>query len=128
MSKLLNKCPSSVLNIIFSLRKEMIDGDIIANCVQNNGLYRTFIKAISFGKLSVVEYLVSKGADIHAGDDWALQMASYNGNLPMVEYLVSKGADIHALNNKALQLASLMGHLHVVEYLKSCKNRVKIVN
>ena len=114
---LLNKCPSSVLNIIFSLRTEMIEGDIITDYINNNGLNNTLIKAVISGHLPIVKYLVSEGADIHTIDDYALRLASYSGHLAIVEYLVLKGANIHAQNDNALRLASEKGHLHVVKYL-----------
>ena len=58
------------------------------------------------GHLHVVEFLVSKGADIHAHNDYALKWASENGHLSVVKFLVSKGANIHACNDIALKYAS----------------------
>jgi len=48
------------------------------------------------GNLSVVKYLVENGADIHTADDYALRWASQCGHLPVVKYLLEKGANIHA--------------------------------
>ena len=47
----------------------------------------------------------------------ALRIASRCGNLPLVEFLVSKGADIHNGNNIALIWASYYGHLDIVKFL-----------
>ena len=49
----------------------------------------------------------------------ALRLASGKGKLEVVKYLVSKGADIHAENDMALRWASRMDRLDVVNYLKS---------
>ena len=49
------------------------------------------------GYLPIVEYLISKGANLEAKDNWKdspLHYASKNGSLPIVEYLLSKGANI----------------------------------
>ena len=46
-----------------------------------------------------------------------LNMQVHNGHLAVVKFLVSKGADIHANNDYALIYASQNGHLHVVEFL-----------
>jgi len=71
--------------------------------------------------LKVIKRLVKEGADIHANNDLALRLASYNGYLGIVKYLVSKGADIHVFDDYALIWASRNGHLSVVKYLKSIK-------
>jgi len=41
----------------------------------------------SDGHLDVVKFLVDKGANIHACDDFALHWASANGQLEVVDYL-----------------------------------------
>ena len=71
------------------------------------------------GHLEVVKYLVSKGADVTAGDNFAVGLASRNGHLEVVKYLVSKGADITADDNYAVKWASRNGHLEMVKYLVS---------
>ena len=71
------------------------------------------------GYLSIVKFLVNKGANIHAEDDYALKWSVYNGYLPIVKFLVSKGANIHANNDLALRWSVREGHLPVVEFLKN---------
>ena len=44
---------------------------------------------------------------------------SENGHIEVVRYLVEKGADIHAQNDYALIAASFIDHIEVVNYLKS---------
>ena len=70
-----------------------------------------------YGHLEVVKYLIENGADVHARDDEALRYASLNGHLEVVRYLTEQGANIHADDDLALIWASLKGHLEVVKYL-----------
>ena len=86
---------------------------------KNINLQQKLIEYSKLGYLLVVQYLVSKGANIHAGNDQALQLAAQNGHLPVVQYLVSIGANIHAGNDYALRWAARNGHLPVVQYLVS---------
>ncbi|AAV50298.1 putative ankyrin repeat protein [Acanthamoeba castellanii mimivirus] len=71
------------------------------------------------GHLKVVEYLVSLGADIKSDGDYAVRWASENGHIDVVKYLVSQNADIRADNDYAVKWASSNGHLEVVKYLVS---------
>ena len=57
------------------------------------------------------------GVDIHAYNDWVLQLSAGNGHLEVVKYLIDNGADIHADDDLALQLAARNGYLEVVRYL-----------
>ncbi len=63
---------------------------------------------IIFGKrsdLSNVEtfkYLLKKGANVHAGDDYALSWAAENGYLAVIQTLVNNGANVHAIIYKAI--------------------------
>ena len=63
--------------------------------------------------------MVQHGANIRAGEDWALRYASHNGHLEVVKHLVEQGADIHAYNDQALEWAAAEGRLDVVNYLES---------
>ena len=69
-------------------------------------------------RFQIQNEFINIGADIHAGNDYALRWASENGQLEIVKYLVSMGADIHAKNDYALCYASKNGHLEIVKYLK----------
>ena len=68
-------------------------------------------------KLHIVEFLVSKGADIHARNDEALILASQNGHIYVVKFLISNGANIHIYNDLPLRLANHSGHLYVTDFL-----------
>ena len=86
-------------------------------------LERALIVAVQFDHLDIVKYLVSKGANPRAQNDYALLYAAYKGRIAMVEYLVSQGADIHAGDGydtqNSLWYAVEGGHLDVVKYLVS---------
>ena len=56
------------------------------------------IEAAMNGHLSVVEFLVERGADISTKDsdgNNALLAAARDGHLPVINYLINEGADIH---------------------------------
>ena len=79
------------------------------------------------GKLEIVKYLISKGANVNArfqkfNNTTILMFASGAGNLEIVQYLIIKGSDINARDNNgktALMEASLEGNLEIVKYLVS---------
>ena len=57
------------------------------------------IHAAFCGRMDVVQFLLSRGANVNASDYngyTALLAAVQEQNIPMVEYLLSAGADIHA--------------------------------
>ena len=66
----------------------------------SNKAYATLLhQATLKDNLEMVQFLVSKGADIHAEDDsdWTpLHYAAEYCNIDTIEFLLSKGADIHA--------------------------------
>jgi len=76
-------------------------------------------EAVWFGRLDMMKYLISQGADVTADDDWVFQCAAQYGYLEVVQYLVSQGVDVTANDNEALRYAALFGHLEVVQYLVS---------
>jgi len=57
--------------------------------------------AVDFGHHELVEWLLTKGANVNARSDWgsggtALHSAAWNGDLRMVKLLVAAGADVSA--------------------------------
>ena len=68
-------------------------------------------------KIDYVRYLLDKGADVHAGDDYALQWASENGHDKVVKLLLNAGANVHAGDDHALRWASRYGHDKMVKLL-----------
>ena len=98
-------------------------------------------RASKYGDLEKVKYFVSKGADVHAKDDYTFRWtsinghvdgsrghnfygspiiwASHNGHLDVIKFLFSIDADIHTDNVCAVTLAGGKGHLDVVKFLFS---------
>jgi len=74
--------------------------------------------ASEYGYLEYLKYLVSIGADIHAGGDYAIRYAAAHGHLDTVKYLISIGANVHVCNNIAYFMAADNDHLKVAQYLK----------
>ena len=50
----------------------------------------------------IEKYLVEKGANIHAKDEYSVRVASKYGHLKVVKYLVEKGGNIHADDENAV--------------------------
>jgi hypothetical protein len=74
--------------------------------------------------------LLNAGANVHARNDEALRMASYNGHTDVVKLLLDAGADVHANNDLALRYAIEKKRADVVKVLKDHmakekKNKVK---
>ena len=64
------------------------------------------------------KFLLEKGADIHADNDYALQYSARCGYLDIVKFLIEeKGADVHANYNKAIRSSIKYNHLNVVKYI-----------
>lgn len=74
-------------------------------------------QVLSLDDVNTWKYMVKNGADITAGDNYAIQMASSNGCLEVVKYLASNGADITTDDNIVIQIASAKGHLEMVKHL-----------
>ena len=71
------------------------------------------------GRLEILKYLAETSVDIHACDDYALELAAESGFLDVVKYLVESGADIHADDDQAaLRAAEKNGHYKVADYLR----------
>jgi ankyrin repeat protein len=98
------------------------------NAVDTDG--KTLLhKAAELGKISVVKYLVSNGADIHARtkdgeDDTPLHLAVKIGNIDVVQFLVSNGADVLARDCHywtPLDVANMPYKPEVITCLKQAK-------
>ncbi|XP_030844192.1 ankyrin repeat domain-containing protein 50-like [Strongylocentrotus purpuratus] len=72
--------------------------------------------AAACGKLEVVKYLISEGAEVNRRNNegsTALHSAAQEGYCDVIEYLISQGAEVNKGNNEgrtALQLAAQEGH------------------
>ncbi len=79
--------------------------------------------AAAAGHIEIVEYLLSKGADIDARNNAnqnPLLYAAYNGKTPVVKLLLEKGADFKELDRygrTVLHYPAREGHKDVVEIL-----------
>ena len=76
-------------------------------------------KAAKYGHLSIVEFLVEKGADFRAKKDYALIAAAGNGKTEVVRYLEGLGVSIYTGQGAALKKAAKNGHLETVKFLLS---------
>lgn len=84
--------------------------------VSRDSIHRSFTKAISEGKLDVIEDAVNEGQNVnamHGTDGTMLHFAAYHGKLDIVNFLLSKGADPDLLNGDQrtpLFLATMQKH------------------
>ena len=81
--------------------------------------------AAGMGRIEIMKYLISVGADIHKTDKCGctcLHFAVLNYELDIVQYLVSIGADIHHTDERkrtSLHIAALLDNIEVAQYLIS---------
>ena len=85
--------------------------------------------ACEYGHFIIVEYLISKGANINAKDkngNYAIHHASIGGHLPIVQYLIeNQNFDIHlkgAYEMTPLHFACQKGKIFVAKYLIEKQN------
>jgi ankyrin repeat protein len=71
----------------------------------------------SNGYIDVTRLLLDRGANIHANDDEALRISAYNGHVEVVRLLLDRGANIHAEDDEALQTSAMWGYVKVVQLL-----------
>lgn len=86
--------------------------------------------AANMGDLAKVQDVLEQGANVHAGDDRALFLATDKGFADIVRFLLlelpqERRADIHARNDQALWRAAVGGHLEIVRILARCGANVK---
>ena len=78
--------------------------------------------------LNLLKYLHTHGANITVENNYALIIASKNGNLNVVKYLYENGVNITIPNNEAIRYASKNGHLEVVKYLHVNGANIRTMN
>jgi ankyrin repeat protein len=71
------------------------------------------INLITLFLMSVVEYLIKNGADVHAQDDYAFKYASRYGHKDVVKYLNNhiKNEKIEALQKQLLDIQNKLNAL-----------------
>jgi len=97
--------------------------NVNAKC--NDGLL-TVQHAVCNPDVEILQYLVSRGANVHARDEWratALHSAAwYSSNVEILEYLISQGLDVNARDIEGLTPlhdAARNADVEIVKYLVS---------
>lgn len=83
----------------------------------NDCLDEPFLRASSKFHNTTIQLLLDRGADVNAGDGFALQHASAWGQNTTVQLLLDRGADVNARDGLALREASTSGHDTIVQLL-----------
>lgn len=84
----------------------------------SNDLSKMLFNYSEKGRLDEVKWCVANGANVHAGDNYALRSASRGGHLKVVQLLLEAGADVHANDDQALKWACECEHSEVVYLLR----------
>jgi ankyrin repeat protein len=69
------------------------------------------------GKLDVVKYLITKGANIRYNDDVIFHKAIYNNNVDIMRFCLEKGVDYHMKDNYPLMTSVRSNNLEMVKLL-----------
>ena len=77
----------------------------------------SFFEKCKAGDLEGAKELLAVGADLHAGEEAALWIASEKGYGEIVSFLLENGADLHALDDRALRSACGHGRVDVARLL-----------
>ncbi len=106
--------------------KELVEADPAALNAKAAGGQSVLMIAIGTGKHDVAEYLIGRGADVSAENDFHIRPlhAACGSDTPVeiVRRLVEKGADVNAAakySGKPLDLALEVGNAGIISYLKS---------
>jgi len=67
-----------------------------------------FKTGIEQGIVWLVKDAIAAGANVHAGNDWALRYACLHGHAKVVQILLDAGADVHIWNDWARLLKQHM--------------------
>jgi len=69
------------------------------------------------GNICAVQFLVERGADLRAKDDWAIVRASERGKFEMIKYLECRGLDICAMHNNPIIATCKGGYCVILEWM-----------
>ena len=69
-------------------------------------LNETLSTASEKGNCEYVKLLLNDGADVHAGNDYAIRLSAKNGYYQVVKLLLENGANVHAQHDYALGLSA----------------------
>jgi hypothetical protein len=78
--------------------------------------------SIEYGHLNIIKYLVKRGANIRANDNYVLRRCIRNRYLSILDYMIESGADI----NSALHISVEIGYLDVIKHLVETYNAADI--
>jgi ankyrin repeat protein len=80
------------------------------------------------GNISMIQELLTAGANVHTQNDLPLGLAAKNGHFEAVELLLINGADVHGDDDYALRHAATNGHDDIVKLLLMNKANVHAKN
>lgn len=112
-----NSCITIDIGILKFFVENGADIDCDPNICCESGCIVT--KAAEQGRIDVVKFLISWGANFHAGNDKIILYASRSGNLKLLKYLIKQGVNIHVYNNEAILCAAKSGNLEMVKFFVS---------
>ena len=115
--RLVDKNPS--INLDESARNGRLDHVMIAvhKQILTTEINRVLAASALYGQFDIVKYLVDNVSGLDLG--FALTMTADNGDLTIVKYLVEKGADVNNRNGLPLDFAREAKHQNIVDYLIS---------
>jgi len=74
--------------------------------------------ASKVGSLEYVQKAINNHADIHIQSDLPLRTATYYGHTNIVEFLLEKGANVHAFSDDTLRWALIDENIDLLKILK----------
>jgi ankyrin repeat protein len=75
---------------------DLVASKFVIKIINDADINKIFIDAARIGYIKTIKKIISKNADIHVADDYAIRLASENGHLEIVKFLFEKGANIHS--------------------------------
>lgn len=108
----------AMINGDLSRVKLLIPDIIDVNDVDQDGITPIRLAVLS-GRVDILEYLISKGADINATGEFgsALDAAAFEGNFEIVEFLLEKGADVNTTDTDGYTPLHSAANLDIVKLL-----------